>query len=77
MLNKKKADQDHDRNAQSIKKVKSDKKAEQVTPTRVTILSIFAKQLDDDRAGARARAPSQSPARRVTTDERGSSSGRP
>eukprot|EP00972_Heterocapsa_arctica_P090310 13322081-Heterocapsa_arctica.AAC.1 len=64
MLNKRKAEQDQYRSTQSNTKVKTDKKTEQFTPTRVTILSIFAKQQDNARAGARARAPSQSPARR-------------
>eukprot|EP00972_Heterocapsa_arctica_P043068 6349633-Heterocapsa_arctica.AAC.1 len=72
MLHKRKADQDHYRSAQSNKKVKSDKMAEQVTPNRVTIRSIFDKQLVDDRAGPRARAPSQSQARREMADDRGS-----
>eukprot|EP00972_Heterocapsa_arctica_P084906 12507649-Heterocapsa_arctica.AAC.1 len=68
MLHKRKADQDHYRTMQSVKKVKSDKKTEQVTPHKVTISSIVAKQLVDGTAGARACAPSQSPARREMTE---------
>eukprot|EP00972_Heterocapsa_arctica_P110995 16342099-Heterocapsa_arctica.AAC.1 len=54
MLNKRKAEQDQYRSTKSNNKVKTDKKREQVTHTRLTFLSIFAKQQDDARAGARA-----------------------
>ena len=77
MLHKRKADQYHYITIQAIKKVKADKKAEQVTPIKVTISSILAKQLVEGRAGARARAPSQSPARREKTEVSGSSADRP
>eukprot|EP00972_Heterocapsa_arctica_P105138 15492904-Heterocapsa_arctica.AAC.1 len=75
MLRKRKADQYHYRNAQTTKKVKADKKAERVPPTKVTISSFFTNQLADNRAGDRARAPSQSP--RVIAEVSGDSADRP
>eukprot|EP00972_Heterocapsa_arctica_P049301 7257028-Heterocapsa_arctica.AAC.1 len=71
MLNKQQTtEQDKYRATQTNKKANTDKKTDQVTPPRVTILLVFAKQQDNARAGARALA------RGEETDERGPSSAR-